>query len=186
MFYLGTDRNLIAPPNTQSARPRGPRGSRGDPRTVLFPSHCQARSCRAGSALSFARTTTSTLPSLRFSCGPSAVSQSVSASARVGEKPVLGKQSGLEEPPCERTALLALPIPPPPMNLRAFGSGPSERDSAAVALPILHADVHLQSLQRGGLNAHQTQSVCTDLLGFILLFSLSLFFSTVVQWKFSS
>ena len=92
----------------------------------------------------------------------------------MGEKPVLGKQSGIQEPPCERTALLALPIPPPPRNLGAFSSGPSERDSAAVALPILHADVHLQSLQRGGLNAHQTQSVCTDLLGFFLLLFLSL------------
>ena len=88
-------------------------------------------------------------------------------------------------------ASLALPIPPLPMNLGAFSTGPSERDSAAVALPILHADVHLQSLQRGGLNAHQTQSVCTDLLGFFFsffpfFFFLSLFFSTVVQWKFSS
>ena len=106
------------------------------------------------------------LPSLLFasplfSCGPSAVSQSVRARVWVRSQQQAVRLRGT----AVRTNLASRPPnPPPPMNLEAFSSGPSERDSAAVALPILHADVHLQSLQRGGLNAHQTQSVCTDLL----------------------
>lgn len=144
---------------------------------AFFCPHCHHHPFLLFSSLLFA--------SPLFSCGPSAVSQSVRARVWVRSQQQAVRLRGT----AVRTNLASRPPkPPPPMNLEAFSSGPSERDSAAVALPILHADVHLQSLQRGGLNAHQTQSVCTDLLVVFSspFFFLSLFFSTVVQWKFSS